>query len=358
MTGSSVAAPFVTGAAALIWSLQRSLTAEQVREILVSSRDSSTNMFNAKIAYQKIFRPAQSGIGAQSSPQQPTTDLVALQTTEGKSDKPELERELQPQSCSCSSAPPAGYVYSIGSVRPEFPEEGLRKEYEFAAAQLRVSPTDYYAVLSNQTYTYIAQEACWILDINNVDTFILHPRSGTELKDLVEAIKPVAPGSVEKPMSVIIGPIYPDKPYPRCPNVHLPVVVANQVYYFDFDTLIKNLTAKNIEVESVRSVLEALKLKPNEGVSDSDRALNYIAFRFPEMYRKADQMKGKQLPGFFLLDIRTQPSATEANRKLVDAIFKYQQYDTGEQQSFYCAIDVTGQFPFLQTPLQPFVPAS
>jgi subtilase family protein/cyclic patellamide precursor peptide PatG len=358
MTGSSVAAPFVTGAAALLWSFQRRLSAEQLRKIIISSKDSATDMFNAEIAYQRI-NPTARVVGAvEPPPPKPRlADAVALQAVANDETK-DPEPALQPQACSCSSAPPAGFAYSIGTVRPVFPEEGLRKEYEFAASQLRVSPTDYYAVLSNQTYTYIAQEACWILDINNVDSFILHPRSGTELKDLVEAIKPVTAGSVEKPMSVIIGPIYPDKPYPRCPNLHLPVVVTNQVYYFDFDTLIKNLTAKNIQVESVRSVLEALKLKANEGVSDSDRALNYIAFRFPEMYRKADQMKVNQLPGFFLISISTQPSSTPGNRKVVDVIYKYQQYDTGEQQWFYCAIDVTGQFPFLQTALQPFVPTS
>jgi hypothetical protein len=357
MTGSSVAAPFVTGAAALIWSLQRNLTAEQLRETLVSSKESHTNMFNAEIAYRKINPTARTVLGGQPPSRLTIADPVALQTMDNDAAAPDAQPALHPQGCSCSATPPAGYVYSIGTVRPVFPEEGLRKEYEFAAAQLRVSPTDYYAVLSNQSYTYIAQEACWILDISSVDTFILHPRSGTELKDLVDAIKPIKPGSIEKPMSVIIGPIYRDKPYPRCPNVHLPVVVTNQVYYFDFDTLIKNLTAKNIEVESVRSVLEALKLKPNDGVSAADRALNYIAFRFPEMYRKADQMKGNQLPGFFLVDIHTQLSAIESNRKIVDVIYKYQQYDTGEQQSFYCAIDVTGQFPFLRTALQPFVPA-
>jgi hypothetical protein len=248
-------------------------------------------------------------------------------------------------------------VYAIGAVRPVFPEEGLRKEYEFAAAQLGVPPTDFYSVLSNPNYTYIAQETCWLLEISNVSVFILHPRSGTELKDLIEAIKPVQ-NSLEAPLSIIIGALYRDKPYPRCPNVLLPVVVTNQVYHFDFATFIKSLTDSNIEVRAVKSVLEALEMKPNEGISDSDRALNYIAFRFPEMYRKADQMtKQNPVAGYFLVNITTQPSAVQGARKIVDVIFKYQQYDTGDLQSFYCAIDVTGQFPFLQTAIQPFTPA-
>ena len=120
------------------------------------------------------------------------------------------------------------------------------KEYEFAAAQLGVPPTDFYSVLSNPKYTYIAQETCWLLEISNVSVFILHPRSGTELKDLIEAIKPVQ-NSLEAPLSIIIGALYRDKPYPRCPNVLLPVVVTNQVYHFDFATFIKSLTDSNIE---------------------------------------------------------------------------------------------------------------
>jgi Subtilase family/PatG C-terminal len=398
MTGTSIAAPFVTGAAALLWSLMPDATAQVIREALFAVPENRSGLFDALAAWRQLksqnnrqllyrmknhdfnFRDRADALVLQNSEEidPGAVAQIAQEADTEEAAKREASDSMQipscscaknsrqngsptgavPQSCSCSSTVPVSFVYAIGTVRPTFPNEGLRKEYDFAASQLKVQPTDYYSVLSNPSYFYIAQETCWILEISSIDSFIIHPRSVVELRDLIEAIKPIQ-NSTEKPMSIIIGGMYLNKPYPRCPHVQLPVVVVNQVFYFDFQTLIQNLTAKNIEVESVKSVLEALELKPNPGISDFDRALNYIAFRFPEMYKKADELKNPpQAPGYFILGVTTKPASVQGNRRVVDVIFQYQQYDTGEQQFYYCAIDVTGQFPFLQSPLRLFVPAN
>ena len=230
---------------------------------------------------------------------------------------------------------------------------------------MQQSERSYYAVFShkddngNYDYLYIAESVCWVLEINNVDAYVLKPRTQYELLELINSLNPPESNPLEGNVSLAIGLALTGTSASDCAGITAPYVLLNQLFYFTFSGLISELAKQGsgIEEESIKGLLEQLMSKPNDGTSDEARALNYVAFRFPEIYQKASEMTQAN-QGYFLESIRAMPSDSSGNRRIIDVVFRYQKFDTGEQQSWYCGVDVTELYPFLNTPLRSFVPSS
>lgn len=77
------------------------------------------------------------------------------------------------------AGPATDFVYAIGHVKVGFPSLDVEKEYQRAAKTMTppADPNDFYAVLSAPSGRYLADYLCWVLEIGNVDTYILRPRS-------------------------------------------------------------------------------------------------------------------------------------------------------------------------------------
>jgi len=258
------------------------------------------------------------------------------------------------------AAPYTDFVYAIGHIKAAFPALDVEKEYQRVAKSMTppVNPADFHTVLSAPSGRYLADYLCWVLAVGNVDTYILRPRSPATMDDMIAAIA-VPSGALEPPYATVIGPLGPPAPPGLCRGLQVPMVLANQVYYFDYKTLYDELQGKGIEAESIQAVLKAMEMKPNAGASDRDRALNYIAFRYPEIYKRAGQMRDPAQPptgSYFLQNIETRPSSVQGTRRIIDVIFHYQNAATQEESAWYCSVDVTGQFPFLNTALRVFIP--
>ena len=409
MSGSSVAAPFVTGILALLWSIHPDARAEDLHAAIrlphIRRNRVQPPMLNAEASLQALeklrrtshaYRVQDQELTLMSSneadaeysnlPNTETVDesAVAEPTTlqppsmeirnevvtapsnedpavEPNSPPPVQQESIHPQGCGCGctggaiSAGASTFVYSIGAIKPMFPDLSTKKEFEYAVTQSPgVAETDYYQIFTenNYQYLYIAENICWVLEIEGVDTYILKPRSTTELKDMIDTLNPQH--GVDNPMSIVIGIQGPDAPAGLCAGLQLPLVLVNQVYYFNFQTLINSLSSQGIDEKAVRGVLKSLEIKPNAGDTPSARALNYIAFRYSEIYAKAGQIS--QQGDFFLQDIRTEPAEVQGTREIIDVIFKFQERRSGEQLFYYASIDVTGLFPFLGTPLRTYVP--
>lgn len=395
MTGTSMAAPFVTGALALLWSQWPEAAPEQLRRAILpvgaGRSGRSPPLLNAEAARQALERQLDrstlqpSGEAADTMTEtetaaepieappprsipdsQPTASAGVLAAVEP------VSAEIEPQcgcgghqtDCSCGGLQPAdgspSYIYAVGEIKPLFPSLGLQKEFEYAATQLGVAANDFYGVLSQDQYLYLAEMICWVMSIADQDVYFVKPRSQTELGDLISTLKPNT-GSSQDPMSLVVGVRGPLAPAEYCSGLQLPIVLCNQLYYFDFDALFNTLKSQNIEATAIKAVMEVMNLKPNDGSTDADRALNYVAFRFPEIYQKADQLSNPNTsPGgvFKIIDISTTPSDIQSTRAVVDVIFKYQQVETQEQLFYYAGVDITGQFPFLSSPLRQYVPVS
>jgi hypothetical protein len=73
----------------------------------------------------------------------------------------------------------------------------------------------------------------------------------------------------------------------------VPLVIFDQLYSFDRDALIKSIprpdkaSAKEFTPLAEEVFDRMIQLADNAGASDRDRAVNYLALRYPAIYSKA-----------------------------------------------------------------------
>ena len=87
------------------------------------------------------------------------------------------------------------------------------------------------------------------------------------------------------------------------------------------------------------------------GATDEDRALNYLAVRYPNIYaRAAESFAGN----FSLSGVEVRPSPLSGTRRVVDCIFSYTNRNTDYTEKYFVRCDVTEEFPFLVTKMSPY----
>src|SRR5882724_2937876 len=132
------------------------------------------------------------------------------------------------------------YVFAIGRVEMRFPTLAIAKEFAQATGRANTKGlTDRaaaHAVLSEPTNRYIARRVCWILTIEGLETYILVPRDPADYDQLLEAVRP-QPSPLD--LDVVVGVKGPMAPPDMCNGLMVPIVVFDQIYSFDRDTLIK-----------------------------------------------------------------------------------------------------------------------
>jgi hypothetical protein len=256
-----------------------------------------------------------------------------------------------------ASAQPT-YVYALGRIEARFPN--LAAEKEFAQATGRADTagkTDqqaFHAVLSKRENRYLARQLCWVLTIQGLDTYLLVPRDSSDLDLLVDAIRPAPdPNDID----VVIGTRGPVAPPTLCNGLMVPIVVFDQIYSFDRDTLLQSIPKPDkAAAAQFASAAEALfsrilQMTDNAGATGEDRALNYLAMRYPAIYATAADQFAQD---FSLTGVDVRPSPLSGTRRIVDVIFAYTSRKTDFTEKFFVRVDVTEEFPFLVTKLSPY----
>ena len=139
----------------------------------------------------------------------------------------------------------------------------------------------------------------------------------------------------------------------------LPIVGFDQIYSFDRDTLIsaiptdKKLAAK--EDKQFRTAAGDLfdrltQLADNSGATDEHRALNYLAMRYPVIYGLADRYGDE----FAFTSVETGHSRLSGVRNIISVIFTFTNRKTELIERYFVRVDVTEEFPFLVSKLQPY----
>lgn len=244
----------------------------------------------------------------------------------------------------------AGFVYAIGLLKPFFPSLDLQQQFLAAAGQIGAKPDDYYQVFNYQSnpenpnsyrpFLYIAEQVCWILSINNVDTYIAVPRAQLELNGFIDALKPPTGATSSQPsLSLVIGTLGPLAPPHYCAGLRLPIVVCEQF---------------NQPNATIEAAAKALNLKPNDGTSDVDRAVNFLALNYAQIIAKTAELAPSSSDP--LVSIGSQFITTDSGRTVVDVVLKYQNTSTAAQRFYACGIDITDQYPFVETPLRIYLP--
>jgi hypothetical protein len=263
-----------------------------------------------------------------------------------------------PADMSPNAAGVPAYVYTIGRVEARFPN--LASEKEFAQATGRTETagkTDqrtFHDVLSKRQNRYLVRQLCWVLSIQGLDTYLLLPRDPADIDLLVEAIRTdPSPNDID----VVIGMRGPIAPPTMCNGLMVPVVVFDQIYSFDRDTLIgaipypQTTTPGEFRPAAEELFNRIMQMTDNAGATDEHRALNYLAMRYPAIYARAAEAFAHD---FALTGVEVRPSLLSSTRKIVDVIFAYTNRNTDFTEKSYVRVDVTEEFPFLVAKMSPY----
>jgi hypothetical protein len=250
------------------------------------------------------------------------------------------------------------YVYALGRIEPRFPSPAVEKEFAQAAGRAETKgKTDretLRAVLSARENRYLARQLCYVLTVQGLETYIVTPRDSADFDQLVQAVRAVPRPS---DLDVVIGVLGPIALPEMCNGLMVPIVAFDQIYSFDRDALIKaiprqeKVSAKEFGLAAEELFDRVMQMTDNAGATDENRALNYLAMRYPAIYAKAAEEFGRDCS---LTGVEVRPSPLSGTRKIVDVIFSYTNRNTDFTEKFFVRVDVTEEFPFLVTKMSPY----
>lgn len=255
-------------------------------------------------------------------------------------------------------APSPAFVYAIGRIEPRFPTLSVEKEFAQAAGRAETKGLSdretLHDILSMRENRYLVRQLCWVMTIEGLDTYIVHPSDPSDFDILVSTLRP-NPRPLD--VDVVIGTRGPIAPPEMCNGLTIPIVVFSQIYSFDIDSLLQSIPRpKSIPEKEFSSATEEvsariMQMADNAGAMDDHRALNYCAVRYPAIYATAAEMFG-QNASLSAIDVR--PSPLSGVQRVVEAIFSFTNRTNDVTEKFFVRIDVTGEFPFLVTKMSPF----
>lgn len=142
-----------------------------------------------------------------------------------------------------------------------------------------------------------------------------------------------------------------------CNGLVVPMVVYEQIYSFDVDSLLESIPRpEEADEEQFGAAAEELlwrmlQMADNTGATDEHRALNYLAVRYPAIYAKAAEAYRANAA---LTRVEVRPSRLSGVRTIVDVIFTFTNRQTGVTEQCFVRVDVSEAFPFLVTKLMPY----
>jgi hypothetical protein len=298
-------------------------------------------------------------------------DAAAIQSPTGRVTEAAVTPQAMGQGCGCGVAAASdldvvettapNYVFAIGRIEMRFPSLAVEKEFAQATGRSNTAGlTDreaVHAVLSERQNRYLLRQLCWVLTIERLETYILYPRDPADYDLLLEAIR-ANPGPLD--VDVVIGVRGPMAAPDACNGLMVPIVIFDQIYSFDRDTLIKAIprpeaiaTKQDKQFRSAAGELfdRISQLTDNAGTTDEHRALNYLAVRYPAIYATATEANARD---FSLTGVEVQPSRLSGVRKVADVVFSFTNRQTDVAEKYFVRVDVTEEFPFLITKMSPY----
>ncbi|WP_394204167.1 hypothetical protein [Shewanella waksmanii] len=259
------------------------------------------------------------------------------------------------------------WIYVVGKINALFPSLSLEQEF-LQASQIAGTPppansmasdqveleqinsqpqqsTWLYNGLSQPQNLYIAREMTWVLEnTDNNQLFTLQPTSNQCLLQLITALSPDT-GNI-----ILVGQ--------RLANGRVAVSNLTTTNTPTLQQVIQQGQGKGKPF--TRVVNELLSLNANNGESDADRAINFTLYNNEMIYTQTFEFcyqpntSGANPSGYQLVNVqvKTNPSG---DRLIAKVIFHYQGINTGAKQSWFCAVDVTGEYPFITVPWKQYL---
>jgi PatG C-terminal len=253
---------------------------------------------------------------------------------------------------------PLPFVYVIGHIEPRYPRLSTEKELAQVTGRAEtVGLTDKQAlqrILGDRQNRYLVRQLCWVLTVQGLETYILIPRDPADYDLLIQAVRS-SPNPAD--LDVVVGVRGPVANPEVCNGLLVPILIFDQIYSFDRDSLIKAIPQPpNVEAEKFTAaageVLDRIiQQADNAGAMDAHRALNYLAVRYPVIYANAANAYAANAS---LTAVNVQPSQLSSTRNIVEVIFAYTNRNTDVVEKYFARVDVTEEFPFLVTKLSPY----
>jgi hypothetical protein len=295
-----------------------------------------------------LLRPAEPGQTSTPPPATPAR-IVPAQT----------EDPPCPTCAAQAAATPPAYIYAIGRIEARFPRVSVEKEFAQATSRAdtkgKTDRAAFHTVLSQPENRYLARRLCWVLTIQGLEAYILVPKDPIDLALLIDAVK--GANEADPWLCCVVGERGPTAPQEMCNGLMVPVVFFEQLYFFDHPSLIKaiprpeKIPAKEFTASAGELFSRVIQMTDNAGAADDDRALNYLALRYPAIYATAADCHARD---FALTGVEARPSALSGTRNVVDVIFTYSNRNTDFVEKYFVRVDVTEEFPFLVTKLSPY----
>ena len=293
-------------------------------------------------------------------------------------------------SCTCSNGgtAPSRFVYVLGTVDCQFPDQSVSEEFQEVARSIGVNRGNensmkqrddeplrswVHRVLTDDPTKpgprYIARQLCWVLLVEQQQAYYLTFRDWQDLDDLIECLG--EPSEIPKNDLIAVVGSSSLIPVETCPGFVAPVLQVEQVSAYKFKDLVSWCEVASPTTEKPtpisrgrrRSVAQAPAPPPspedlfislfrrivqaadNFGDDDQWRALNFLAVRYKPLYQLYAQ---KIAWGEYLLDsVRVVPSRLWRERRIVDPVFTFVHRDTGTLEKYFVRVDVTHLFPFM-----------
>jgi hypothetical protein len=250
------------------------------------------------------------------------------------------------------------YIYALGQVEARFTSLGVEKEFAQARRGLnsagRTDGDIMHEVLSRPENRYLARKLCWVFRIQGMESYILRPMDSVGLDLLIASLRP-RPKATD--LDIVIGVSGPAASPDMCNGLGVPQVMMEQIYSFDEADLIDALPRpKGLDDESFTAAAEELlarilHLTGNYGANRGDRAINYLAVRYPNIYRHTWEQHLRECS---LSGVQVLASPLAGVRRVVDVVFTYTDRHSDIDSRYSVRVDVTELFPFLVTKLSPF----
>jgi hypothetical protein len=248
------------------------------------------------------------------------------------------------------------YIYALGRIEPRFPRLSVEKEFAQATGRAEtVNLTDRQALRHVlEENRYLVKQLCWVMMIGGLEAYIAAPRDPGDFSLLVEALRPNPRlGDID----LIVGVRGPMATPEMCNGLVVPIVVFDQMYSFERDALIEGIPrpermpAERFR-ESAGEVFDRImQMTDNFGGTDDNRALNYLAVRYPAIYSAVAEAHGHN-SSLTAVDVRLSPLS--GVRKIVEVIFSFTHRTTDVVEKQFVRVDVTEEFPFLHTKMSPY----
>jgi PatG Domain len=261
--------------------------------------------------------------------------------------------------CGGAGSTSASYVYALGQIATRFPRPSVEKEVAQATGRAETAgQTDrqaFHDVLSQRENRYLARQLCWVLTVQGLETYILQPRDPADLDLLIGALR--GPPDPVPWISTVIGVRGPVAPPDYCNGLMIPIVAFDQIYTFSKDALIEAIPRpEGIPAEqfgpAARELFDTImQMTDNAGATDENRALNYLAVRYPRIYARAAEAFAGNLG---LTGVDVQPSPLSGTRNIVEVVMSFTHRTTGFPEKSFVRVDVTEEFPFLVTKMSPY----